>query len=315
MATRDQAPTKGAQTRQAILDAAIARFGRDGYRATSVADIARDAGVGGTVAYAYFPNKEALFLAALDEDAAAVIHEGLVDASSTIPTVADWRQTLIFTLVGAVERHPLARRLLAGLEPEVTDRVLEIPALAELRKACAERLRAEQLAGTVRPDIDPVAIGNGVVVDHAVAADVGGAARHRRRRRLRATTSPPCSRPPSTRRRCADDVDSGADTNREDAGAADLAARPAHGVGVGELEHREALEPHLEGDPQLHAGQVRAGAAVDAEAERGVAVDLAVDDHLVGPLEHLGIAVGRRERQQHPVLGLHRAAVEVHVLA
>jgi len=33
---------------------------------------------------------------------------------------------LIFTLVDAVERHPLARRLLAGLEPDVTERVLEI---------------------------------------------------------------------------------------------------------------------------------------------------------------------------------------------
>ena len=53
--------------------------------------------------------------------------------------------------------------MLAGLEPDVTERVLEIPALTELRKACAERLRAEQLAGTVRPDIDPVAIGNGIV--------------------------------------------------------------------------------------------------------------------------------------------------------
>ena len=29
------------------------------------------------MAYAYFPNKEALFLAAVDEDAAGVIHEGL----------------------------------------------------------------------------------------------------------------------------------------------------------------------------------------------------------------------------------------------
>jgi AcrR family transcriptional regulator len=154
--------TKGAQTRQAILDAAIARFGREGYRATSVADIARDAGVGGTVAYAYFADKEALFLAALDEDAAAVIHEGLssVFESADRP---DWRRTLLFTLVGAVEGHPLARRLLAGLEPDVTDRVLDIPALNELRKACAERLRGEQLAGTVRPDIDPVAIGHGIV--------------------------------------------------------------------------------------------------------------------------------------------------------
>ncbi len=141
---------------------AIARFGRDGFRATSVADIARDANVGGTVAYAYFPNKEALFLAALDEDAAGVIHEGLSSVLAD-PGRHDWRQTLIFTLVGAVEHHPLARRLLAGLEPDVTDRVLEIPALTELRKAVAERLRSEQLAGTVRDDIDPVAVGSGIV--------------------------------------------------------------------------------------------------------------------------------------------------------
>lgn len=154
--------SKGAQTRQALLAAAIARFGRDGYRPTSVADIARDAGVGGTVPYAYFPSKEALFLAAIDEDAAAVIHQGLSSMLATAD-VEDWRQTLVFTLIAAVDAHPLARRLLAGLEPEVTVRVLEIPALSELRKVCAERIRAEQRAGTVRPDIDPVTIGNGFV--------------------------------------------------------------------------------------------------------------------------------------------------------
>lgn len=153
---------KGEQTRQAILEAAIARFGRDGYRATAVADIGRDAGVGGTVAYTYFGGKEALFLAAIDEDAAGVIHEGLSRISDS-PSLLDWRQTLIFTLIEAVDRHPLARRLLAGLEPDVTERVLEIPALEQLRKTCQERLRADQLAGLVRHDIDPVAIGNGVV--------------------------------------------------------------------------------------------------------------------------------------------------------
>ena len=154
--------SKGEQTRRNILDAAIARFGREGFRATSVADIARDAGVGGTVAYAYFPSKEALFLAAVDEDAAAVISEGVTDVVAD-PTVEAWRQTLVFTLVGSLDRHPLARRLLAGLEPEVTDRVLEIPALNELRKAVAERLRTEQAAGTVRHDVDPVGMANGIV--------------------------------------------------------------------------------------------------------------------------------------------------------
>ena len=105
------------------------------------------------------------------------------------------------------------------------------------------------------------------------------------------------------------------DPDRQLAGAADLADAPAHGVRVGELEVREALQELVDGDGQLEPGQVRAQAAVDAETERGVAVLQAVDDDLVGALEHLGVAVGGRERQQHPLGGLHRAAVEVVVLA
>lgn len=160
---RDEPATaKGAQTRQAILRAAIERFGRDGFRASSVADIARDAEVGSTVTYAYFPNKEALFLAALDEDAAAVIQEGVSHIFDDADAKA-WRDTLLITLVDAVERHPLARRVLAGLEPHVTERMIEIPALSELRKAVADRLRADQLAGTVRDDIDADRIAGGSI--------------------------------------------------------------------------------------------------------------------------------------------------------
>ncbi len=155
--------TKGEQTRQAILDAAVARFGRDGYRSTSVANIARDAGLSGTAAYAYFADKETLFFAAVDEDAAGVIEEGVPSVLDGSADVGELQQTLIFTLLDAVERHPLARRLLAGLEPDVTDRVLEIPALEELRKAVADRLRAEQRDGNVRSDVDPTAMANGLV--------------------------------------------------------------------------------------------------------------------------------------------------------
>jgi len=160
--TEQRETTKGAQTRRAILDAAITRFGRDGFRSSSVADIARDAGVGGTVAYSYFPNKEALFLAAVDEDAAGVISEGFLTTLDD-RDVLDWQGQIIVSLLAAVERHPLARRLLAGLEPDVTVRVLDIPALAEVRKVCTERLRTDQLSGKVRADIDPEALGNGLV--------------------------------------------------------------------------------------------------------------------------------------------------------
>jgi AcrR family transcriptional regulator len=158
---------KGEQTRQAILDAAVIRFAQDGYRSTSVADIARDAGVGGTIAFAYFKNKEALFLAAVDQDVAAHIQEGLAfvtdSQSSRKQPEADWQQRLFFTLVATAEHHPLSRRLIAGLEPEATDRVLETRALKELRAACATRLQTEQIAGTIRPDVDPLVMANGIV--------------------------------------------------------------------------------------------------------------------------------------------------------
>ena len=42
-------------------------------------------------------------------------------------------------------------------------RVLEIPALTDLRKAIIERLHLLQLAGTVRNDIDSVTVGDGLV--------------------------------------------------------------------------------------------------------------------------------------------------------
>ncbi|MGB6058900.1 MAG: TetR/AcrR family transcriptional regulator [Microthrixaceae bacterium] len=154
--------SKGELTRLSILQASVARFGQDGFRSTSVADIARDASISGTGVYAYFPNKEALFFAALDEDAAALIREGVTHLLHD-PDPNEWRQSLILTLLEALPRHPLARRVLAGLEPDVTERVLELPALTDLRKTVAERLRSDQLAGIARNDIDPMTIANGTI--------------------------------------------------------------------------------------------------------------------------------------------------------
>ncbi len=153
---------KGEQTRLDILHAAIARFGRDGFRGTSVADIARYAGVSGTAAYAYFDNKKALFLAALDEDAASAVSEGMAIVFDE-SVGHRWRQGLLVSLVDAVSRHPLARRVLANHEPDVLDRVVDLPALAELRKAVAARLTAEQFDGQIRADIDPAVVGAGIV--------------------------------------------------------------------------------------------------------------------------------------------------------
>lgn len=153
--------TKGERTRRALLEAAVARFARDGFRGTSVAEIARDAQLSGTAAYAYFPNKEALFVAAVDEDASGVVNEGLLTVIKDPEHQFD--ATLIFSLLDALDRHPLARRILAGLEPDFTVRLLHIPALEQVRKVSAERLREQQLAGEVRADVDPESIANGMM--------------------------------------------------------------------------------------------------------------------------------------------------------
>src|SRR5438067_954052 len=48
------------------------------------------------------------------------------------------------------------------------------------------------------------------------------------------------------------------------------------------MEFRDALEPFLQRHLDLHAREVRADAAVDAQPEGGVAVLLAVDHHALG---------------------------------
>jgi AcrR family transcriptional regulator len=152
--------TKGERTRARLLDVAIRRFAADGFRRTSVAAVAEEAGVTPAAVYAYFPGKEGLFEAAVDADAAALISEaseGIDDQDLVSGEIL-----LLPALVAGVEHHGLARRVLAGQESEVIDRLLAIPALLDLRHRLAEAIAAGQEAGRVRADIDAKAIAVGL---------------------------------------------------------------------------------------------------------------------------------------------------------
>ncbi|MEJ2504290.1 MAG: helix-turn-helix domain containing protein, partial [Gemmatimonadota bacterium] len=63
MATRSRQPrtARGEATRQKLLDAAEALFGRSGFHATGVTDITRRAGVAQGTFYLYFESKEQVF--------------------------------------------------------------------------------------------------------------------------------------------------------------------------------------------------------------------------------------------------------------
>ena len=141
-----------------------------GFRSSSVADIARDADVSGTLAYACIVNKNDCFLAALDQDVAKLIEEGV---SSILETPSDqtWRHTLIFSLVSALDHHPLARRGLGALEPNPTGRTIELPALNNLRLAMADRLRSERDLERVTDHSRADLLGPGAVLAPEIWAD------------------------------------------------------------------------------------------------------------------------------------------------
>ena len=155
------APGKGERTRQRLLDIAVQRFAVDGFRRTSVSDIAREAGLTPAAAYAYFAGKEGLFQAAVDADAGALIEA----ARSVAAKGASAREQLFLFVADRRERvddHPLARRVLSGLEPEVAARLLTIPSLVALTAALADDLAEAHAASEIRADVDPAEVAVGL---------------------------------------------------------------------------------------------------------------------------------------------------------
>lgn len=152
--------TKGGRTRQRLLELAIARFGSQGHRATSVSEIARAAGLTQAAVYAYFDNKEALFVAAVDADATALVITAH-DAVAGTP-VRELLQAFLVNLYVRLPEHPLARRVLAGQEPEVLPRLIDLPAIRMATRLIVDDVRAGQDRGEVRTDIDAEVVGDGV---------------------------------------------------------------------------------------------------------------------------------------------------------
>ncbi|MDZ7733072.1 MAG: TetR/AcrR family transcriptional regulator [Acidimicrobiia bacterium] len=152
--------SKGERTRRQLLEIAIDHFGSAGFRATSVSEITRTAGLTQAASYAYFDNKEALFREAVDTDAAALVHEAAAQAEGVEP-----RQlipSLLLFLSGGLERHPLTERVLQGLEPEAMEQLVDLPAVHEVGELVAGAIREGQTRGEVRADLDPEVVGAGV---------------------------------------------------------------------------------------------------------------------------------------------------------
>lgn len=154
---------KGERTRAALVRAAIPRFASEGFHRVSLADVARDVGVSPTAVYRYFPDKEALFEAAVDADA-----QSLVDLARDALTrdvggsLLELLGRLAAGLVAAAHEHPLVARVLSGADIMTPARILALPTLAEFRTELTALLEFGQLHGLVRRDLDPAAAALGL---------------------------------------------------------------------------------------------------------------------------------------------------------
>jgi AcrR family transcriptional regulator len=155
---------KGDRTRAALVTAAVRRFAVDGFQRASVSDVARDVGLTPAAVYRYFPDKEALFLAAVDEEANAVIR---VVADAFGGTGKRYRSVhaLLTAAMNAtresLREHPLLVHVLAGGEPMPPGRLNSLLELTAMRERLGQLLALGQTVGLVRTDVDPATMALG----------------------------------------------------------------------------------------------------------------------------------------------------------
>lgn len=127
------------RTRRLLLEAAGTLFARNGFRATSLADVAAAAGFSKGAVYSNFASKEHLFLATIESEygaSLAELHDRLA-ALSGLPGLSRRLDTLGAWFAANIAGHPQRARataefaLSADGDPQVRDR------LAELRRLLA----------------------------------------------------------------------------------------------------------------------------------------------------------------------------------
>lgn len=149
------------ERREAILKVAQAAFLSDGYAATSMSAIAAKVGGSKATLYYYFPSKEELFLAVIDEkcrDAHATIAEIIADVSDFPRTLMELTDTLIRLIL---EDNSIAIRRL------ITAEAARFPELTRSFYACGRQKGIETLmdffaraknAGKLKPAAAPHAM-------------------------------------------------------------------------------------------------------------------------------------------------------------
>lgn len=151
---RGAAAKKG--TRERIYDAALGLLRKHGYAATTMRDVAAEAGVALGAAYYYFPSKDAIVQAYYEAEQLA--HEER--ARATLATEADLRKRLSAVLHGRLELARRDRKLAGALFHAAADPDSPVSVFAKetakLREA-SMTLFEEALSPAIPEDVRPLA--------------------------------------------------------------------------------------------------------------------------------------------------------------
>ncbi|MFT3731947.1 MAG: TetR/AcrR family transcriptional regulator [Hyphomicrobium sp.] len=123
---RGASPEKTAHTRQSIVDAALAEFLESGFANTTIESVAKRAGVAKGLIYRYFPAKEALFSAVVQQE---IVNAHIdVDDAKRAPgeTVEAFLRRTLVVSIRAIEkksRADIARMVISEGShfPAITD--------------------------------------------------------------------------------------------------------------------------------------------------------------------------------------------------
>jgi AcrR family transcriptional regulator len=148
-----------AARRRQILDAASRCFVRNGFHATSMQDVLKEAGLSAGAVYRYFPSKAAIVAAIAEETVGDVIQ--VIDDIAGAEPVPPVEETMVRVL-DAVDAHTGPQGN-ARIAMQVWAEALREPALADLVQVTYARIRSRfvelakraQEAGRIPADADP----------------------------------------------------------------------------------------------------------------------------------------------------------------
>lgn len=144
--------TKGARTRQRLLEIASAEFARHGYERTRVSDVAAKAAVTQPVFYQYFSSKKAIYDELVELFAKrlrAAVEQARMPDDTPMGRVDERVRNSVHGMLAMLQDNPSLTKI--GFQQSAHAEALK----DELVDLIAAKVKSEQQAGLLRRDVSP----------------------------------------------------------------------------------------------------------------------------------------------------------------